>query len=290
MPADPDRIQARAILLMVSAVFCLSVMDAFVKAASPVIGVLPALWARYAGQMFVVLILVAPRLRQVARTDMPGLQFARSLLLLAATFLFFTGLSRIGLAEATAVMVLNPLFITLGGAFFLGEALGPRRLGAIAVALGGAMLVIRPGSSAFDPAALYPLGGALCFASYSLITRAVGGREDVWTSLFYTALVGGCVMTLATPFFWTWPGAFGASMMAGIALAGTLGQLLLIQAFTSGEAGMLAPFGYSGLIFATLIGLVVFSEVPAPLTIVGGGLIVAAGLYVWRRETRPVSA
>lgn len=277
---------ARAIALMLSAVLCLSLMDACVKAVSPAIGTFPALWARYAGQMLVVLVLVAPRLAQVARSRYPGLQIARSLLLLSATFLFFLGLARIGLAEATAVMVLNPIFITLGGALFLGEALGPRRLGAIAVAFAGAMLIIRPGSEAFDPASLFPLGGALCFAGYSLITRAVGASEDVWTSLFYTALVGGLVMTATAPLYWVWPDAQSAALMGAIALVGTAGQLLLIRAFALAEAGLLAPFGYAGLIFATLIGLVAFAEVPAPLTLLGALVIVAAGLYVWWRETR----
>ncbi len=277
---------ARAIALMLAAVFFLSVMDGCVKAVSPSIGIFPALWARYAGQMIVVLVLVAPRLAQVARSRYPGLQIARSLLLLSARFFFFTGLSRIGLAEATAVMVLNPLFITLGGALFLGEALGPRRIGAIVVAFLGAMLIIRPGSEAFNPAALFPLGAAICFSGYSLVTRAVGAGEDVWTSLFYTALVGGLLMTVTAPFYWVWPDLQSAVLMAAIALFGTAGQLLLIRAFSQAEAGLLAPFGYSGLVFATMIGFVAFAEVPVPLTLLGALVIVGAGLYVWWRETR----
>lgn len=277
---------ARAIALMIAAVFCLSVMDACVKAVSPAIGTFPALWARYAGQMLVVLVLVAPRLRTVARSRYPMLQLARSLLLLSATFFFFTGLSRIGLAEATAVMVLNPLFITLGGALFLGEALGPRRVGAIVVAFAGAMLIIRPGSEAFNPAALLPLGAAICFAGYSLITRAVGASEDVWTSLFYTALVGGLLMTVTAPLYWVWPDPQSLLLMAAIALVGTAGQLLLIRAFSQAEAGLLAPFCYSGLVFATLIGVVAFAEFPSPMTLLGAIVIASAGLYVWWRETR----
>ncbi len=277
---------ARAITLMLAAVFCLSLMDACVKAVSPAIGTLPALWARYAGQMLVVLVLVAPRLGQVVRSRYPGLQLARSLLLLTATFFFFNGLARIGLAEATAVMVLNPLFITLGGALFLGEALGPRRIGAITVAFFGAMLIIRPGSEAFNPAALFPLGSAICFAGYSLITRAVGAGEDVWTSLFYTALVGGLLMTVTAPFYWVWPDGQSALLMGAIALFGTAGQLLLIRALSQAEAGLLAPFNYSGLIFATLIGFVAFAEIPSALTLLGALVIAGAGLYVWWRETR----
>ncbi|MFK7876865.1 MAG: DMT family transporter [Paracoccaceae bacterium] len=274
-----------AILLMISAIFCFSIMDAFVKVISPEMGILNALWARYSGQMIVVLILVAPRLRSVAKTQFLGLQIARSFLLLGATFFLFLGLARIGLAQATAVMVMNPVFITLGGAIFLGETLGYRRLSAIAVAFVGAMLIIRPGTQTFDPAALFPLIGALSYSGYALITRQVGPREDPWTSLFYTALVGGVLMTLLAPFYWVWPDPTHAVGMLGIAGIGTLGQLLLIKAFSQASAGTLAPFGYSGLLFATLIGITAFQEFPDLLTTLGALVIVLSGIYVWRRET-----
>lgn len=271
---------------MIAAIFCFSVMDACVKAISPITGTLPALWARYAGQMLVVCLLVAPRITSVARSHYPRLQIARSVLLLMATFCFFLGIARIPLASATAVMALNPVFITLGGAVFLGEVIGPRRVFAIAAALCGALLVIRPGSDAFQPAALLPLAAALCFASYALITRRVGPDEDPWTSLFYTGLVGGVLLSLAAPWFLEWPGLRAALFMAGIAVVGTTGQLLLIRALSAAEAGLLAPFSYCGLIFATGIGAVFFAEIPGVNTILGALVIAGAGLYVWLRETR----
>ncbi len=287
MTAPHSPSPAKAITLILSAILCFSVMDACVKAVSPNIGTVPALWARYAGQMVVVLALVAPRLRAVAHTEFLGMQLARSVLLLSATALFFQGLSRIGLAEAAAVMILNPLFITLGAALFLGEKIGVRRIGAIAVAFCGAMLIIQPGTAAFQPAALFPLGAAICFSGYALITRRVGRSEDAWTSLFYTALVGGVVTSAMVPALWQTPGPRDAGLMGLIALVGTGGQLLLIRAYTMAPAATLAPFGYSGVVFASLIGLVVFAEVPTATTISGALVIVLAGLYVWLRETRP---
>lgn len=286
MTPRPDAATARAILLIVSAIFCFSIMDACVKALSTSAGALPALWARYGGQMLIVLALVAPRLKTVARTAYPGMQLARSVLLLLATALFFQGLGRIGLAEATAVMVLNPIFITLGAALFLGETIGLRRVLAIAAAFCGALLIIRPGSEAFNPAALFPLGAAVSFAGYAVITRRVGNREDAWTSLFYTALVGGVLTSVLLPTALPPATPKVLSLMAAIALAGTVGQLLLIRAYSMAEAGLLAPFGYSGLVFATLTGLVIFGEVPSLLTMAGALVIVLAGLYVWLRETQ----
>lgn len=175
---------ARAIGLAVAAILCFGLMDVAVKAVSPMTGTIPALWARYAGQMVIVVILIAPRLRKVVRSQYPKLQITRSVLLMTATFFFFLALGQIGLAEATAVMMMNPLLITFGGALFLGEALGPRRIFAILLALAGALIVIRPGTEVFQPASLLPLIAAFCFASYTLITRRLGPDEDVWTSLF----------------------------------------------------------------------------------------------------------
>lgn len=277
---------SRAILLVVAAIICFGLMDVAVKAASPQVGTLPALWARYAGQMLIVLVLVAPRLKQVARSTHPKLQIARSTLLMLATFFFFSALGRIGLAEATAVMSVNPLLITLGGALFLGEALGPRRIFAILLALVGALIVIRPGADVFQLESLLPLIAAFCFAAYTLITRRLGPGEDVWTSLFYTGLVGSVVLTAIVPFYMPRVSLGGVALLALIAIFGTAGQLMLIRALSMAEAGLLAPFNYTGLVFAVLWGLVLFGEVPDVWTMLGALVIASAGIYVWYRETR----
>ena len=278
-------LQSRAILLMISAIFCFSVMDAAVKALAPLVGVLPALWARYAGQMLLVFLLVLPRLRQVVQTRYPVLQFLRSILLMSATAFFFTGISLIPLTDAAALMSTNPVLITLGAAIFLGESLGMRRISGIAAALIGAMIIIRPGSDVFSPAALLPLAAAACYSGYALLTRRVGADEDVWTSLFYTGMVGTVLLSLAVPFQWQTPDAAGLGLMILVALAGTVGQLALIRAFSQGEAAMLAPYSYTGLAFAACWGFVFFSEIPDFWTIFGSLVIAVAGIYVWHRET-----
>ncbi len=275
----------RAILLMIGAILCFTLMDASAKALAPRIGVLPTLWARYAGQMVLVLLLVAPRLHRVARTSHPWLQLLRSVLLMCATAFFFTGISLIPLSDAAALMAMNPVLITLGAAVFLGEALGPRRVVGIVVALIGALIVIRPGSDVFSAAALLPLGAAVCYSAYSLLTRKLGPNEDVWTSLFYTGLVGTVLLSLAVPFAWQTPDGAGWALIGAITVLGTLGQLALIRAFSLGEASMLAPYSYTGLIFAACWGALFFAELPDGWTVAGALVIAGAGLYVWHRET-----
>jgi drug/metabolite transporter (DMT)-like permease len=278
-------LQNRAILLMIGAIFCFSIMDAAVKALAPSVGVLPALWARYTGQMLLVFLLVLPRLKQVVRARYPVLQFLRSILLMSATAFFFTGLSLIPLTDAAGLMATNPVLITLGAALFLGERLGVRRVSGILAALIGAMIIIRPGSDVFSPAALFPLAAAACYSGYALLTRRVGADEDVWTSLFYTGMVGTVLLSLAVPFQWQTPDMSGLLLMVAIALAGTVGQLALILAFSKGEAAMLAPYSYIGLAFAAFWGFVFFAEIPDFWTVFGSVVIAGAGLYVWHRET-----
>ncbi|RBI87764.1 EamA/RhaT family transporter [Rhodosalinus halophilus] len=271
---------------MIGAVFCFTLMDAIAKALTNRIGLVPTLWVRYLGQTLVVLLMVAPRLTSVLRTRYPRLQILRSIYLLCATALFFWGLANIGIAQAAGIMNVNPLLITLGAALFLGERIGPRRALGVLAALGGALMIIRPGTEVFSPYALLPLGAACFYSAYALTTRFVGRDEDRWTSLVYTGLLGAVVLTCLVPFHWP---AFDRSsllLVGAIAVVATLGQLLLITALQQGEAGLVAPFSYTGLLFATVWGLIFFAEVPDLWTLAGMAVIAGAGVYVWHRETR----
>lgn len=278
--------QNRAIILLITAVFCFSVMDASAKALSDHIGVLQAVWVRYAGQMAFVLCLVAPRLRSTARTAHLPAQLLRSILLAAATGFYFLGISLIPLADAAALMATNPVLITLGAALFLKEKLGKGRIIGIAIAMFGALLVLRPGSGLFATAALFPFLAAVCYSGYALLTRRLGPHEDPWTSLFYTGLVGTFVLSILVPFSWVAPNGPALALMAAIIAFGTFAQLCLIRAFSLGEAAMLAPYAYSGMVFAAITGLVFFGDVPDAQTLLGALVIAGAGLYVWSRETQ----
>lgn len=280
----------RGILYMLVAMLVLSVMDAMAKAISQRVDTVMAVWARYAGQTVIVVLVVLPRLPRLARTRYPGLQALRSVLLLAATVCFFFGLARIGLAEAAAIMDLNPVLITLGAALVLGERLGPRRAAGVAAALIGALVIIRPGSAVFSPYAVLPFLAAVFFTGYALATRFVGRDEDPWTSLLYTALVGAAILSVVVPFFWVPPDATAVALMLGIGVVGAAGQLMLIRALTAAEAGAVAPFSYVGLIFSVIWGMLVFGEYPDWPVYLGAAIIVAAGLYVWHREMRAARA
>lgn len=271
---------------MLSAIFLFSTMDAVAKLLMARFDVLQVVWARYAGQMFVVAVILAPRLPQLIRTKHLGLQLLRSAFLFAATWCFFTSLSFMEIASATAVMNIHPVLLTLGAALILRERLGLRRIIGIAFALTGALIIIRPGAEVMTWSSLLPLAAGFCYASYALTTRFLGRDEPILTSFLYTALIGTLAASALVVPVWQPTVASDWGIFLALGIVGSAGQFLLIRALTVAEAGAVAPFGYAGVIYSTIWGLLVFREVPDLYTILGALVIVGAGVYVWHRETR----
>ncbi|WP_298494099.1 DMT family transporter [uncultured Maritimibacter sp.] len=282
--ARPTQNAAKGILLYMAGIFFMATMDVLAKLVVQDVHVAMAVWARYAGQTLVVTLFFLPKLGTIARTRYPVIQFVRSVLLLLGTSMFFLSLTYLGLAEATAIMDINPVLITLGGAIFLGEALGPRRAFGVAAALIGALIIIRPGSDVFQPASFLPLVAACGYGGFVLLTRKVGHDEDPRTSLFYAAMLGALVTSIVVPFFWQRPEPMTLVFMLMIGVLGSFGQFFLIKAVQFAEAGAVAPFSYLGLLIAAFWGMVIFGEFPDTATWIGAAIIVAAGLYVWHRE------
>ena len=282
-PASPP---ARGILLMIGAILLFTAMDATAKGLIQRYPAPQVIWVRFAGQLLIVLLLLRHHLGPVLRTRFPVLHFWRSASQFGATTFFFLSLPHIGLAEATAIADLNPVLIALGAALFLGERLGPRRLAGVAVALAGALIVIRPGSGVFTWWALLPLLCALSYATSALLTRKIGTQESVWASMVYAALFGTIVAGLALPFVWQPVATADLWRFALIACLGTGAQLCIIRSFSIAEASVVAPFAYLGIVFAVGWGIVLYDQWPDRWTMIGALVIVGAGLYVWHRETQ----
>ncbi len=277
-----------AISLMIGAILLFTAMDAVAKGLLTRYPTPQVIWARFAGQLLIVVLILRQRVPPMLRTRHPVLHLVRCACQFGATALFFASLGYIGLAEATALIDLNPVLITLGAAVFLGERLGPRRVLGVLAAMAGAMIVIRPGSGVFTAAALLPIGAAICYAGIALITRYVGPREPVWTSVLYTAAFGAVVMGVVLPFVWV-PIAFvDAPLYVLLGVLGTAAQLCLIRSFSIAEASVVAPFAYLGTVFAGIWGAVLYAEYPDLWSVTGALVIIAAGLYVWHRETQAV--
>ena len=272
------------ILLMIGAIFCFASMDATAKYLMKEIGPAQTIWARYTVQAILVTVLILPKINIYGKTKYPKLQFLRSVALMMATTLFFFAFSKLGLAEASAIFNISPVLITLGAFLFLREQIGPRRVIGIFVSLLGALIIIRPGSGVFTVYALLPLGAAIFYSTYSLVTRFVGADESPWTSLFYSAIFGAICYSIYIVFHWNPMSSNALLLTIIIGLFGTAGHICLIRALTLGEASLVAPFIYTNLLFTTIWGLLLFGNFPDFWTIGGALIIVAAGVYVWARD------
>ena len=282
----PAQTNARAIGLMIGAIVLFTAMDALAKGLLDRYPTPQVIWARFTGQLVLVLLILRGRAIPALRTRYPLLHLARCMCQFGATALFFTSLAYIGLAEATALTDLNPVLITLGAAIFLGERLGPRRVAGILVAMLGAMIIIRPGFGVFTPAALLPIGAAVCYTGNALLTRFIGAQESVWTSMIYGAAFGSLLLGVAIPFVWQPVQTVDILLFVLVGILGTGAQLCLIRSFSMAEASVVAPFAYLGILFAAIWGAFLYSEYPDGWSVFGALVIIAAGLYVWHRETR----
>jgi drug/metabolite transporter (DMT)-like permease len=288
----------RGVALMITAILLFSTMDAVAKGLIQRYPAPQVIWTRFFGQFLLVLVILGPGFFQprlpslgtVLRTRFPVLHFWRSASQLGATSFFFLSLPHIGLAEATAIADTNPVLITLGAALFLGERLGPRRVAGVVAALIGALIVIRPGAGIFTWWALMPVGCALSYATSALLTRKIGAQESVWASMVYAALFGTIAAGAVLPFVWEPVAAADIWKFVLIGCLGTGAQLCIIRSFSITEAGIVAPFSYLGIIFATCWGAILFDQWPDRWTVIGALVIVGAGLYVWHRENRATRA
>jgi len=149
------------------------------------------IWARTTGHLLIVLALIVPRYGLVVlQSRKPGVQISRSLLLLASTTFFFFSVKDVPLAKASSISFMSPFFVTLLALPMLGEQIGWKRLAAVTVGFLGVLVVIRPGSEVFQPAALGIVASAFCYAIYHILTRQVAGLDRPATSVMYSGLFG----------------------------------------------------------------------------------------------------
>jgi len=218
------------------------------------------------------------------RTVRPGLQVMRGVALLGSSLFFISGLRFLPIAEASATGFVSPLLVTALSIVFLGESVGVRRWLATAVGLIGVLIILRPGSSAFHPAAFFPLVSALSWACMLIMTRMMSGREAVMTTMTYSAIVGIGILTALVPLVWVAPSWHDILFGILIGVASTAGQWIVVLAFRYADASVLAPFSYTQLLWVSILGFLVFGEVPDIWTVTGAVFVVASGLYTAHRE------
>ena len=224
--------------------------------------------------------------KQVAKTKTPLLQIFRSLVLVAEMCVTVLAFTLLGLAETHAIFASYPLIIAMLSGPILGEHVGWRRWLAICVGFFGILIILNPGNSIFSPYALVPLAGAILFALYGLLTRYAGQYDKSSTSFFWTGTVGCIAMTAIGLNFWDPVSQADWSLMLILSASGMLGHFLLIKCYEVAEASADQPFAYLQLIWASLIGVIIFGEKITTNVLLGACIIVGAGLFTLWRERK----
>lgn len=227
---------------------------------------------------------------------MPGtlwLTVLRAVMSIASTYCFVAAVKVMPIADALAIVFVEPFIILLVGKLVLSEQVGARRLIAATVGFGGSLLVIQPSFAAFGAVAFFPLGTAVSFAIYMLVTRHLSRRVHPVPMQFHTALVAGLLclpllglgqslgeaslsFILPTGIFWLW--------CALVGVTATISHMAMTYALKFAPSATLAPLHYLEIVTATLFGYLFFSDFPDTLTWLGVAVIVASGLYVIHRE------
>jgi drug/metabolite transporter (DMT)-like permease len=283
-PARADRPFRGIALILASTVF-LGVSDVTAKYLSATLPSIEIAWIRFLVFAMVMVPAMLPGSPLFAlRTGRPGLQVMRGVALLGSSLLFISSLRFLPIAEASATGFVSPLFVTALSILFLKESVGLRRWLATAVGLFGVLIILRPGSSAFHPAAFFPLVSALCWACMLIMTRMMSGREAAITTMTYSAIVGFGILSALVPLVWVAPSWHDILFGILIGIASTAGQWIVVLAIRYADASVLAPFSYTQLLWVSILGFLVFGEVPDVWTVTGALFIVASGLYTAHRE------
>ena len=273
--------------LMAGSMVAFTVNDAFMKGLSGDIPLFQALFLRGLGTVavLVALAIITGQFRfGYSRKDwvLIGL---RSTAEIGGTVFFLTALFHMPIANVTAVLQVLPLTVSLAGALFLGEVLGWRRLIAILVGFVGVFLIVRPGGEGFTIYSIYALGAVACITLRDLVVRRMSRKVPS----IMVGLMAAISVTLSGAFVTatqSWVPVDGTTtlQLAGAMAFIVFGYIFSVAAMRTGEIGFVAPFRYSGLLAALIIGWAVFGDWPVPLTLIGAGIVVTTGLFTLYRE------
>lgn len=281
------------ITLMIITTFVFSMQDGISRHLAGEYNVYMVVMIRYwffAAFVMTVASRQAGGIRAAARTEQPWLQIGRGVLLAAEICVTVIAFVLLGLVESHAIFACYPLLVAALSGPILGEKVGWRRWTAICIGFIGILVILQPGVTVFSIEALVPLCAAFMFAVYNLLTRFAARKDRAATSFFWTGTSGAVVMTCVGIWFWEPMSPPDWAWMALLCMTGATGHFLLIKTYEVAEASTVQPFAYLQLVFASILGLVVFGESLATHVVVGGAIVVSAGLFtLWRARAKALA-
>jgi len=277
----------RAALLCNLALLLFACMDTTTKYLTGSFDVPLVVAARYIGNVVLMLLFVAPTHgRAMVRTQRTALVWIRGGCLAVSSLLIGFSLQRMPVAETTAIMFLSPVLVVLAAGRMLHERTGLWGWGAVLLGFGGVMLVVRPGSGLDLAGVLMALAAATMVAAYQLLSRALAASERTLALLFYSAAIGALLFGGALPWFWAGraPTLLEGSLLTALGALGGLGHYLFTAAFRYAPASILSPLTYLQLLWAALLGWLVFHHAPDAISVLGMLIVGASGVMVALRS------
>jgi drug/metabolite transporter (DMT)-like permease len=274
------------IALMLAGIAGFAVMDAIIKwltADYPITQVV-ALRSWFGLPLLCLFALYDGGLKAL-RTRRPMVHVGRYLLVLVLSFSFFWALSQMKLVDAIAITFAAPIFITALSVPLLKEPVGLHRWVAISIGFCGVLIMLRPGAGVFQWAALVVICSVVVYALLMITTRAFKSTESTASLMLYPQLGMSLTGIIIAPLFWVTPSLGDLGLFALAGLFGSVGVMCLTHAFRLGPAAVVSPFEYSALIWATLLGFLLWGELPDAFTLGGAGIVISSGLYIIYRET-----
>ena len=293
-------------MFCVFALFAFALQDSIIKYLSASYSVIEILTIRLAIVLALLTIIgVAWQGLAIFRCRRPGLMYLRGALAFLAFTTYYIALSRIPLADAAAVYMTAPLFVTLLSALVLREHVGIYRWSAVVIGFGAVLFMLNPGSSLFKVESALPLFSALCYAMIPIINRYIGMSEQALTMGIYTTISYSLLMMLTSLIVYALPtpdttnstlqGIFQEwsmlqtsewmlLLLAGVIFAAAL--LGITQAYRIASVSTVAPFEYVYILWASIIGYLMFSDVPGLRTLIGSVIVVACGCFIIFQERK----
>jgi drug/metabolite transporter (DMT)-like permease len=285
----PEHHPIRGALLCIAALALFACMDTVTKYLSQTHEVPLIVGVRYLGNLVLMVALLGPTHgRQMVRTRRTGLVWVRALCLAVASLLIGLALARMPVAEVTAITFLSPILLVAVAGRLLGERVGWIGWAATVGGFTGVMLIVRPGSDIVGSGAVFVLAAVLLNLGYQLLSRVLAASETTFALLFYTALAGSIIYGLAMPWYLEdrAPSLLEAALFASLGLFGGVGHFMFTAAFRHAPASLIAPLNYIQLLWAGLLGWLVFDYVPDGQSLLGMAVVAGSGVLVALRTRK----
>ena len=236
------------------------------------------------------LVFLAPFLRReglaaFTRAPRPWLQVTRAVFATLEVFCFYWALTGMSLADTMTFYLAGPIYVTAVSPFLLGEHVGWRRWCAVIAGFVGVMIALGPSAGTLSPHALVAIAGSLTFSIFMVCTRLVRGTSDVVlvTAQVVAALIFGAV---TAPFVWVPVGLFDGAMLALLGVVAMIAFLCINRSISIAPASVVVPYQYTTIVWAVILGFIFFGDIPSTQMLIGAGVIIAAGIYIFIREQR----